>query len=109
MERVRWKWVLIVFQRGKGLRPSVILLIPDRLPVPTQRFKQLAIRFDHFIEPANVGVQVSPALRDTRNVFLHIAAQTLPLHAATTESEQVMKVRSLAGEAQEFVVVVNVP
>jgi hypothetical protein len=62
--------------------PSVVLLIQNRLPVPTQRLQQVAVGLDHLVEAADVSVHVASAQSDRRNMFLHIATKTLPLRPA---------------------------
>src|SRR5207253_8033512 len=88
--------------------PSIILLIPNRLSIPSQRLQQFAICLNHFVQPANIGVHFGAALNDARNVFLNVTAQPLPFRTASAERRQIIEVRVLSSELQEFLMIVNI-
>src|ERR1700674_3188942 len=87
---------------------SIILLIPNRFPIPSQLLQQVAIGLDHFVQAANVRVHFGAILDDARNVLLNVTAQPLPFRTASAERRQIIEVRVFSGELQEFLVIVNI-
>src|SRR5207237_487016 len=85
-----------------------IFLIPNRFPIPSQSLQQFAIRLDHFIQSTDIGDHFSSALNDARNVFLNVTAQPLPPRPASAERREIIEVRVLSSELQEFLMIVNI-
>src|SRR3989442_5978628 len=62
-----------------GFARSVVFLVANVLPVPSQRLQQISIGADHLVQTTNIRMHVRAPRDDSWHVLLHISARTLPV------------------------------
>src|SRR5450631_33453 len=87
---------------------SVVFLVTDRSPIPTQTLQQLAVRFDHLVETADVGVHVGTGSNDFGQMFLHVSSQPFPLWIGAAQRGKEMKLGMVGGEPFKLLAIINV-
>src|ERR1700733_2890088 len=95
-------------QPVRAMAGSVVLLVADRLAFPAHALEQIAIRLDHLVQAADIGLDVGPSGQSSLDVVLHVAAPARPIWAPSTERGEVVKIGALGGQAHKFLVIVNV-
>src|SRR5260370_23450276 len=87
---------------------SVVFFVTNRSSIPTQTLKQFAVRLDHLVEAAEVGVHVGAGSRDFGQMFLDISSEAFPLGRATAQRGEKMKVGVICCQMLELLAIVNI-
>src|SRR5664279_420804 len=94
--------------RSNSFYKSVVFFVTDRSTIPTETLQQFAVRLDHFVEAADVGVHVATSSNDFGQMFLHISSQPFPLCFTAAQCGNEMKVNVVGGETFKLLAIVNV-
>src|ERR1039458_6390344 len=87
---------------------SVVFFATDRSPIPTHTLQQLAVRFDHLVKAADVGVHVGTDSNDFGQMFLYVSVQPFPLCGSAAQRGKKMKVGVLGGQTFKLLAIINV-
>src|SRR4029077_18499951 len=98
----RQKW------NGSYSTGSVVFFVTDRSSIPTQTLQQLAVRLDHLVEAADVGVHVATHSHDFSQMLLHVSSQPFPIGSGAAQRGQKMKIVVLGSETFKLFAIVDV-
>src|SRR4029077_14250890 len=96
------KWI------GNYSTGSVVFFVSNRSSIPAQTLQQLAVRLDHLVEAADVGVHVGAGSYDFGQMFLHVSAEPFPIGSGAAQRGQKMKVGVFGGETFKLFAIVSV-
>ena len=101
---------------------SVVAFEDDLLPLPTQCFQGIAVSRNHFVQPADIGMNVvqgalyRPRIRPVKtrmlrgyltHVFLHIAASARPTFRRTAQRLLIEEILRGGSDALKIILVIS--
>src|ERR1700678_1329244 len=95
---------IVRFMSGRG---SIVLLKNNLLTIEAQLFEDSAYVVDHFLQPANVNVQIAAIADGFQQVGLYVPGAAGPGSFGTAERGPKTEIRICAGQRLKIVAIVN--